>query len=156
MSLRAGPRSHLRDQPLNGKTCCPSTPCLHNGHSGFSLTQSRIHVQQKTCPHVVTEGSRIGSKHNVHFRCWAGWIHPRVMGSDRSYRATSLSPGEEFFWVGRYWGSGVCVVRAMRDLLSTAGALCTGPLMSSAWVSSGIEPNKVKVLLACRKPCTSI
>ncbi len=55
--------------------CCARQPLLQSGHSGFSLTQSPIHVQQNTCPHCVALGSFRSSKHNVQRRCWAPLIH---------------------------------------------------------------------------------
>lgn len=57
----------MASYPLSGSKCCTKQLCLHNGHSGFSLAQSEIHTQQNTCPHVVTLGSFISSKHRVHF-----------------------------------------------------------------------------------------
>ena len=71
-------------QLLNGSTCCPKTACLQSGHSGFSSTQSNIHVQQNTCPHVVTLGSFIGSRQSVHFRVCFGCSHASVEGSESS------------------------------------------------------------------------
>ena len=76
-------RNHNR-QPLKGRTCCASTPCLQSGHSGFSRIQSPMQVQQNACPHVVTLGSFISSKHSVHFRCWRPSIHPIMVLSWRS------------------------------------------------------------------------
>lgn len=58
----------LQRHPLKGKMCCTRTLCLQSGHSGFSLTQSPMHVQQKTCPHVVALGSFMASKQSVHLR----------------------------------------------------------------------------------------
>src|SRR5262245_20952493 len=55
--------------PLSGSIFDASASCRQRGHSGFSLTQSRMHVQQNMCPHVVALGSLNGSRHSVHLRC---------------------------------------------------------------------------------------
>ena len=93
----------ISTQPRNGSTCCPKIACLQSGHSGFSSTQSSIHVQQNTWPHVVTLGSFIGSRQSVHFRVCCGCSHASVEGSERSYR-----------WGVGVEGRGVCVVWEMR------------------------------------------
>src|SRR5271154_5304016 len=80
------PNRHSR----NGSTFCASTFCRHSGHSAFSFTQSCTHVQQKTCPHVVTDGSLNGSRHSVHFR-WPvpGGIHAKDCADARLCRGAS-------------------------------------------------------------------
>ena len=101
--LNSFPISLPCNHPLNGSTCCPKTACLQSGHSGFSSTQSNIHVQQNTCPHVVTLGSFIGSRQSVHFRVCFGCSHASVEGSESSYRC-GVEGG----------GRGVCVVWEIR------------------------------------------
>lgn len=72
------------DYPLNGRICCARQLCLHSGHSGFSLAQSLMHVQQNTCPQVVTLGSFIPSRHKVHFLLFSP-IQAIVSSSFSSY-----------------------------------------------------------------------
>lgn len=70
----------------------------HSGHSGFSLTQSPMHVQQNTCPHCVAAGSRSSSKHSVHLRCCPPLIHAITSPvAPKSYRGRPPR------------GTGVCV-----------------------------------------------
>jgi hypothetical protein len=83
--------------PLSGNTCCTKQLCLHSGHSGFSLAQSPIHVQQNTCPHVVTLGSFISSKQSVHLRLLAP-IHSIVSSSSSSYRGFTTGGVCVHFW----------------------------------------------------------
>ena len=94
----------ISTQPRNGSTCCSNTPCLQSGHSGFSATQSSMHVQQNMWPHVVTLGSFIGSRQSVHFRVCFGCSHASVEGSERSYRCGVVVVE----------GRGVCVVWEIR------------------------------------------
>jgi hypothetical protein len=98
------------DYPLNGKTCCTKQLCLQSGHSGFSLAQSLMHVQQNTCPHVVTLGSFISSKHRVHF-LFPPPIQPIVSSSVSSYRGLSAA--------------GVCVHFCRSDGADAAGAVAS-------------------------------
>ena len=76
---------------LSGKICCTIASLLHKGHSGFSLTQSPMHSQQKTCPHCVADGSLSSSRQSVHFLCCAPLIYPMTFSSLSSY-ALSMPP----------------------------------------------------------------
>ena len=75
----------FHSQDLRGSRCWTIAALLHNGHSGFSRTQSPIHVQQKTWPHWVAAGSFNSSKHNVHFLCCWPLIQPITFSSFRWY-----------------------------------------------------------------------
>lgn len=69
--------------------CCTKHVCLHRGHSGFSLHQSQMQVQQKMCPHVVALGSFIGSRHSVHLRACRPSSQPNMCLSARSTRGSA-------------------------------------------------------------------
>mmetsp|Transcript_45416 Transcript_45416/g.119286 ORF Transcript_45416/g.119286 Transcript_45416/m.119286 type:complete len:233 (-) Transcript_45416:349-1047(-) len=49
-------------------TLCGVMSCLHRGHSGLSASHSCKQAQQKTCPHVVAAGARLGERHSEHVR----------------------------------------------------------------------------------------